>query len=97
VRPGCALRADDAALAARTLRAILDARELGVDLLQHFRAQDRDRCAHIADRALRLRLDQRALALPLAAFICEHFAERFTPRLKQSVGGQCVRRLEGCV
>jgi hypothetical protein len=42
---------------------------------------------HLADLALRLRLDQRALAFPVPAFLRQRLAERFAPRVKQSVAG----------
>jgi len=59
---------------------------------EHLAAQRRDLGAHRVDAAVRLRFDQRALALPLTPLLRQHFAERLAPRVKQSVGGQCVRR-----
>jgi len=71
--------------------------------IEHFTAQRHDRGLHLVDRAvrlgdraLRLRLDQRALAFPMPAFLHQHFAERLAPCIKQIVGGQSLRRRVGC-
>jgi hypothetical protein len=51
-----------------TINAVFNRSNSRVNAFQHFRSQISDLCAQLGNDSLRLRLDQRALALPRSSF-----------------------------
>jgi hypothetical protein len=63
------------------LGAVVQRRHARVEGGLQLAAQDRYLGAQLGNGGARLRLDQRALAIPLPALFLEDFAERFAPSI----------------
>jgi hypothetical protein len=63
-------------------RAIFQFGQAAPDHVGYFAAQGRHVGPQAGNHTCCLRLDQRALALPLLAFLCESLAEQITPSIK---------------